>query len=335
MQKYKNLVLFLSVSILFGGIFVSSVHADSGACSYHQGVNCSAGASSYGNAICNDGYESSVSYYSISECRVSCTPPTTSDCSVGGTSVQQNLYGMGNSISGQGEIKACSDAHIQYQAQLIAYNSCLSSVTNISPSYYSTPRLHIPTAEDDIRECALLRGTHAHVDNYSCKCDDGYGLTQTSKICTLIVKTPTYSCPADSFANIDSRGSYSCVTWNANCQKQYGPNTWGDENYCHVCSDGYQLNAEANACVPKSKQTSLVAPIEGGRITPIKASGVTPTKVQQQTYKKTQATSTEPNKPLKENTQSQLLTVSTSSIQIIKPAHWYRWLNPLKWFSRS
>lgn len=55
----------------------SLVGATSGACSYHGGVNCAAGADYDGSAICNDGWrDSSVSYADMTECKTShsCTP---------------------------------------------------------------------------------------------------------------------------------------------------------------------------------------------------------------------------------------------------------------------
>ena len=56
---------------------VNSVFATSGACSWHLGVNCSAGMnSSTGDAICNDGTDSSVLYVNMDECmnNLQCTP---------------------------------------------------------------------------------------------------------------------------------------------------------------------------------------------------------------------------------------------------------------------
>lgn len=72
--KYiKGVILILSVCVFF--ITAHPVIADSGACSYHGGVNCATGPSTYGNAVCNDGWESSTSYYSTDECKVdSCDP---------------------------------------------------------------------------------------------------------------------------------------------------------------------------------------------------------------------------------------------------------------------
>jgi hypothetical protein len=77
--KYGFGVLFLIIGLLPFQI----TYATSGACSWHGGVNCSAGASADGNSMCNDGFESSVSYYSMVECSGS--------NSCGGLTVSQRL----------------------------------------------------------------------------------------------------------------------------------------------------------------------------------------------------------------------------------------------------
>lgn len=62
----KLLLLTISFVPLF-------VYATSGACSNHGGVNCSVGAGTSGQVVCNDGWdESSVQYSDTSECQ---TPP--------------------------------------------------------------------------------------------------------------------------------------------------------------------------------------------------------------------------------------------------------------------
>ncbi len=63
--------IFLIITSCLALILISQInvsYATSGACSYHGGVNCSAGASDDGNAICNDGFISSTSYYYTNEC---------------------------------------------------------------------------------------------------------------------------------------------------------------------------------------------------------------------------------------------------------------------------
>jgi hypothetical protein len=53
-------------------LFIPSSKATSGACSYHDGVDCSAGADWDGSVICNDGWrDSSVQYSNMTSCETS------------------------------------------------------------------------------------------------------------------------------------------------------------------------------------------------------------------------------------------------------------------------
>ncbi len=76
MKVRTNIVLSLFLSCVLA---VSAASASSGACSGHDGVNCSVGNDSDGSVICNDGWTgSSVSF--VSECSASTyTAPTVSD----------------------------------------------------------------------------------------------------------------------------------------------------------------------------------------------------------------------------------------------------------------
>lgn len=59
-----KIILVLSFLVLS---IASNAQATSGACSYHGGVDCSAGADYDGSVICNDGWsDSSVGYYETS-----------------------------------------------------------------------------------------------------------------------------------------------------------------------------------------------------------------------------------------------------------------------------
>ena len=60
--------LYITITAILFFTFSTNVFADSGACSSHFGVNCSAGASIYGKAICNDGFISSTIYPFGIEC---------------------------------------------------------------------------------------------------------------------------------------------------------------------------------------------------------------------------------------------------------------------------
>ncbi|MGL5830517.1 MAG: S-layer homology domain-containing protein [Candidatus Altimarinota bacterium] len=62
--------LLIVLGLLSCSVFAVPVFATSGACSSHQGVDCSAGPDSDGSVICVDGWlNSSVSYSSIAKCK--------------------------------------------------------------------------------------------------------------------------------------------------------------------------------------------------------------------------------------------------------------------------
>lgn len=84
----KTLVIFLSISV-FGLLSVQNAMAISGACSWHGGVNCAAGAGLNGQVICNDGWQnSSVNFYDMDECK---SAPT---CTLNDLSQLQSKYGI-------------------------------------------------------------------------------------------------------------------------------------------------------------------------------------------------------------------------------------------------
>lgn len=76
----KKILILIALTLLTQNISF----ATSGACSYHSGVNCSAGASYTGKVQCNDGWINSSVYFSdAQECKISsCVYPTYSSCDV-------------------------------------------------------------------------------------------------------------------------------------------------------------------------------------------------------------------------------------------------------------
>lgn len=153
-QVSKSLILnmkkLLILSILFLLFSTTTTFATSGACSYHGGANCSVKSSS-GNAICNDGWESSVPYGSMVECIASnqCSRPTTTQCPEAG--LQSQLIQSGASRYtpelAQGQLQVCQNQNQQYQVELRAYNNCLNTyrspqviqVRNTQPTISSSP----------------------------------------------------------------------------------------------------------------------------------------------------------------------------------------------------
>ena len=70
-QNWIKLGLFILIYLFLG---INNSFATSGACSYHQGANCSI-QTSRGYAVCNDGFVSSVYYSDMEECEIVCSYP--------------------------------------------------------------------------------------------------------------------------------------------------------------------------------------------------------------------------------------------------------------------
>ncbi len=228
-------VIFLTVLL-----FPNSSFAVSGACSNHGGVNCSVGAGALGNAMCSDGFQSSTSYYSADECsNVSyCFQPVTTDCDanmLGGITIQQNMSGMGNTIMGQGAIQGCKDAHIQYQAQLATYNSCISTKSSQSGALGNTTNT-LQEWITNIQACNKI--SHSFFDDSTnpsgqCTCNKGYQFN-SQKECVLIAPTSVQQDSATNWCT-DQHGSHAVIS-------QYN-----QKDYCG-CADGYTTDARAQ-CV--------------------------------------------------------------------------------------
>ncbi len=111
MKKYLYILIFTSL------IIPTISFADSGACSYHDGVNCSAGPNvSDGTVICNDGSsDSSVLYINMNECNN--VPPIYCPSSW----TQTDVVSTNNSV-----------AQLQQQADnnLNEYESVISQIEN-------------------------------------------------------------------------------------------------------------------------------------------------------------------------------------------------------------
>src|ERR1035437_6987019 len=126
-QKKKFKLLKAIIFLFFLGPVIA--FAISGACSNHGGVNCSAGVGAHGGAICNDGYESSTSYYVTDECiavnKTPCISPTKNYC----TSTSDYTAHCGQPELGSIYTSCIADCPNQidtYQSQLQAYNTCLT-----------------------------------------------------------------------------------------------------------------------------------------------------------------------------------------------------------------
>lgn len=204
----KNNLLVLSI-IIFGSLSMmpGSASAISGACSYHNGVNCSIGANYLGNAVCNDGWVSQTSYYETSECGYpkvanKCMYPASSGCmSDSDYEQKQRMINGLNTVSGWLPISESQTASLaecrtqidSYNKATQDYNQCIVSehsynpgtgLTEFAPPIQAQSTQPDPTsavfnekvqqflleAADQQKKSEVLRGKHQ-------ACQDSFGLS--------------------------------------------------------------------------------------------------------------------------------------------------------------
>ncbi len=134
--KIVSISMISAVSLLFGFFVVRPALATSGECSYHGGVNCAAGASANGDAICNDGAISSVPYSETDECSTTISCFTSNEVTQLTQSLEQQY---GTVIQNLENEEQSAIAQIQQQAEenLQQYNN-ESSLLNQYHGYNST-----------------------------------------------------------------------------------------------------------------------------------------------------------------------------------------------------
>jgi hypothetical protein len=125
-----------------------STYAISGACSYHNGVNCGAGASYTGKVQCNDGWiNSSVYFYETSECKTTqlsrCVYPsswssckTEADYSLLESKISLSQIRTGTSFNSENNaqaLKECRDSITSYATIISTYNQCMITEYSYNP----------------------------------------------------------------------------------------------------------------------------------------------------------------------------------------------------------
>lgn len=188
-QNYFKLVICLLIYFFFG---INNSQATSGACSYHNGVNCS--VRNYdGHAVCNDGFVSSVYYSDMAKC--ACVYPVKSGCvteidyqllEMGLTSElekKENRPRIGGFITKMevDEIEQmrrrntllllqCRNEITEYQQAMTEYNSCRDVQNSIStlPQPTPTPRSCPINSYDNGSQCTCALGYIANTTRDGC-----------------------------------------------------------------------------------------------------------------------------------------------------------------------
>jgi len=210
--------------LFFIALPIDDVLATSGACSWHGGVNCAAGADWDGSVICNDGWRnSSVSYYSMVKCQGSYDYPSYSpsipDCPF--NSYYDSISGSCKCYSGYVASGGKCISADQYCRDLYGFNARHNILTDSCECSYGYVFSGNRCVNGDIH-CRGKYGIHSSYNSLSesCKCDYGYVFNSSDQ----------------------------CVSKDDYCQGLYGYYSEYDilTSGC-VCKDGYGL--KGSTCV--------------------------------------------------------------------------------------
>jgi len=179
----KKIIVILSLLLA-----PSFVFAISGACSFHNGVNCSTQDPLTGNAICNDGFISSTPYFETDECQATnksfCTPPVIQDCESAAAAAGEaennagGQYDITGSIGAATRVAQCSSNN---QGAETAYQNCLNSSNSSQQSSVQgqAAQLMAQIQQDAKDNCYKTYGVNAifSTNPFKCRCKDGYAFS--------------------------------------------------------------------------------------------------------------------------------------------------------------
>lgn len=250
MKKY---ILILGLLVAF----FSSTHlvfATSGACSFNGGVNCAAGAAADGNAICNDGTESSISYSSMDECS------STVFCTASGTSQILQVYTAATTQTEKERIKESVDSVISTtqqninslnavtQAGIAQINAqCSSSQSQISSNQQD--------AVDGFQAEACSLNEFCNTSSTLSEGVQGINSRYSALSSQLQNECSAQVAAAQAQGNLQTANLQTCLTGlnslktamvsaDNNCPYKYAFNS----SNC-VCNTGYEVNASKTSCV--------------------------------------------------------------------------------------
>ena len=234
-------ILIAVVAMLACGVQLS--FATSGTCSYHGGVDCSAGEDTDGSVICNDGWtESSVLYSDMSSCgsdawtRLMMYPidPMTKACS--------NVPNYLNFFLNK------TEEHKKYKGVGYAANvDCMDK-------------------NPDKTGLNLIAFCGAEATTNDQKQAEKLATEETITMCTAYTNGLTFNSNDGQYhCGIGYTGStktVKCITLTDSCKEMYGLNAQqvgvekADETFSCGCSSGYIFNTDKTACVSKADPTN-------------------------------------------------------------------------------
>ena len=114
----KKIFFVALVALFLSSLLIKTTFAISGACSYHGGVNCNAGANAQGYSTCNDGWVSSVPYSQTDECQTLCLTPAEVSSEI--QTIQQDANQLVQSIQNEYTAIFSEDNSLQNQCLGVA-----------------------------------------------------------------------------------------------------------------------------------------------------------------------------------------------------------------------
>ena len=221
MNMTKRILLFL----FFGLFLLNAKNVFASSCTaYGNTTMCSDGTSytQYGNTIMGSNGTSYTQY--------------------GNTTMGSN----GTSCTQYGNTMMCSNG--------TSYTQYGNTIMGSNGSSYQTYGNTTMGSGGDVTNTCPANSTYDSSTG-KCNCAAGYVSNGTSCIYSYSYPT-TLTCPVNSYNNGSActcdygymASGGSCITYNQNCQNQYGYNSYGNSTSCY-CSTGYQWNAARTSCV--------------------------------------------------------------------------------------
>lgn len=281
--SYSSVVPSIAIMLLVA----TPTYATSGACSFHGGVDCSAGADLDNSVICNDGWrDSGVSFGSMSECnqvKHTCTAPTAIGCSKEldylrlSTGITAGIIPV-TAIPAAEQLRNCRTQINNFRSIVKIYNVCLEAENQVS---HMSPA--IPSNDPNLM-CWQSFGIHSEPSTTtgSCTCDSNYTFNNAIDTCIYDLKDDPqdiqaaitagfgslagqvsidadYKCPAFSAMNIPENACKcnpgffgvlgTCVVAPVYCHAKYGPNgDWNSYSNSCECHSGYQIDTNTHQC---------------------------------------------------------------------------------------
>jgi len=225
----KKIILLSFIALfLFVALSINEVGAISGACSWHGGVNCAAGADWDGSVICNDGWkDSSVSYSSMVKCQgyynydYPSYTPSIPDCPF--NSYYDSLSDSCKCYSGYVVSGGKCISTSQYCRDLLGWNARYNILTDKCECSYGYI-LSGGRCVDGDTLCHQQYGFHSNYDSFTEKCKCSYGYVFNS--------------------------NNQCVNEDDYCQDLYGYYAEHDilTDKC-ICKRGYVFNTSMTKCI--------------------------------------------------------------------------------------